>query len=382
MRKPLNRRHFLSAAVTGTVAATGCQRSGERSPQRTSPTPASQTGKQSRPMKMVVGCQRSPTTAEMLQFFKRHGMDHICGYPVLEDSSRGYWTVAELSRTRELCEKHGITLSLVALPFLRSSHIDRKKRPAIMLGKDPERRKDVEAIHKCIEVCAKVGVPAIKYNLSLLGVVRTESTPGRGGTRLSTWRLAKARPKQPLTRAGRVSADTAWERITWFLDAVIPVCNEHKVRAACHPHDPGMPPEGYQGVVRVLGTVDGLKKFIRLKSSPYHGLNFCVGTVAEMLQDPAREIHDVIRHFGKQKRIFNVHFRNIRGKRDDFVEVFPDEGSMNMVEVARTLRDVGYEGMLMPDHMPRHADDPGGLQAFAFGYGYIKAVLQSLQTLG
>jgi mannonate dehydratase len=51
---------------------------------------------------------------------------------------------------------------------------------------------------------------------------------------------------------------------------------------------------------------------------------------------------------------------------------------MDMVSVARTLHEVGYEGMLMPDHVPHHPDDPGGQQAFAYCYGYIKAILQSL----
>jgi mannonate dehydratase len=318
----------------------------------------------------------------MLEFFKRHAVDHICGYPVIEDDSRGHWTVAELSRTRELCEKHGIALDMVALPFLKSSHIDRTERPAIMLGKDPERQKDIDDIHKCIEACARVGVPAIKYNLSILGVVRSEATPGRGGTKLSTWRLKEARPSPPLTHAGRVTAEVAWERISWLLARLLPVCEQHKVRAACHPHDPGMPPEGYQGVVRVLGTPEGLKQFLALRDSPFHGLNLCLGTLAEMLHDPAREIVPLVRFFGEKKKIFNIHFRNIRGRRDDFQEVFPDEGSLNMVQLARTLQEVGYDGMLMPDHMPRHADDPRGLQAFAFGYGYIKAILQALGTLG
>jgi hypothetical protein len=178
------------------------------------------------------------------------------------------------------------------------------------------------------------------------------------------------------------TGDVAWERITYFLERVIPVCEEYKVRAACHPHDPGMPPEGFQGIARVLGTVDGLKKFISIQESPFHGLNLCIGTTAEMLHDPASEIHDVIRYFGQRKKIFNIHFRNIRGKRDDFQEVYMDNGDMNMFEVIRTLHEVDYQYMVMADHVPRHPDDPGGRQAYAFTYGYIKALLQAVANQG
>jgi mannonate dehydratase len=51
---------------------------------------------------------------------------------------------------------------------------------------------------------------------------------------------------------------------------------------------------------------------------------------------------------------------------------------MDMVAVMRSLKQVGYSFMVMPDHLPQHADDPQGDQAFAFGYGYIKALLQAV----
>jgi mannonate dehydratase len=227
-----------------------------------------------------------------------------------------------------------------------------------------------------------VGIPSIKYNLTLLGVVRTGRTPGRGDATYSTWRLQEAHPHPPLTRAGRVDADMFWERITYFLERVIPVADEYKIRMACHPHDPGMPPEGYQGVVRVLGTVDGLKRFITIKESPYHGLNFCQGTVSEMLYNPGEEIFDVIRYFGSRQKIFNVHFRNIRGHRDDFQEVYPDEGDVNFVKALKVYIEVGYPYMLMPDHVPVAANDPEGLQSFAYCYGYIRALLQATDQNG
>ena len=181
-----------------------------------------------------------------------------------------------------------------------------------------------------------------------------------------------------MTKANQIEADTFWERITYFLSQVIPIAEECKIRMACHPHDPGTPPEGFQGVDQVLGTIEGLKRFEGIHESPYHGFNLCLGTTAEMLQDPAKEIHDVIRYFGARKKLFNIHFRNIHGKRDDFVEVYPDEGDMDMVQVALTLKEVNYPYMLMPDHMPTHPDDPNRRQAFAFGYGYIKGILQAI----
>ena len=360
------RRTFVTTATLGAAGAACMQQPAV--PVREQP-----------PLRMHAGAQRSPTNVEILQFLKRHGVNHCCGYPP-HPGERGYWLKEDLEKTRELCEAHGVSLDMVALPFLASSHIDREKRGAIMLGDSPERDRDIEDIHKMIQGCAETGIPAIKYNMSILGVLRTEMTPGRGGSQYSTWRLDEARPDPPETRAGRVDADTAWERITYFLDRVIPVANEYKVRAACHPHDPGVPPEGYQGVSRVLGTPDGLYRFMGIQESPYHGFNLCLGTTAEMLRDPASEIHDVIRRIGGAKKIFNIHFRNIRGKRDSFQEVYPDEGDMNMVEVARTLWEVDYPYMLMPDHMPRHPDDTNGRQAFAYGFGYINGILQALRN--
>ena len=351
---------------------------------------AQPTAQFSRSTGPVLGCQRGPTDLRRLQHFKRHGVDHICGYPE-NGADPASWTVEALTALRDRCAAQGVSLDMVEFPMLSSASIDtmspqHEMNPrlvaglgkAIMLGKDPERQREIEFVQAIIANCARAGIPAVKYNMNLLGVLRTADTPGRGGTRYSTWRLAEAKETPPLTAAGVVSADTAWERITYFLERVVPVAAEHKIRLACHPHDPGVPSRGFRGVVRVLGTVEGMKRFVDIAPSPFHGLNLCLGSTAEMLEYPAREIHDVIRYFGERQKIFNIHFRNIRGRRDAFQETFPDEGDLDMVAVMRTLKQVGYTYMVMPDHLPSHADDPQGDQAFAFGYGYIKALLQSV----
>lgn len=105
---------------------------------------------------MHLGTQQGPTTPRMLQYLKRHGVNHICGYPPYPGAS-GVWTDADLRHTRDLCEHHGIALDMVALPFLSSSHIDHEAHGAIMLGKSPERDRDIEHIEKMIVACTAPG---------------------------------------------------------------------------------------------------------------------------------------------------------------------------------------------------------------------------------
>jgi mannonate dehydratase len=357
----MNRRGFFSTTSAAALALSTPVRPAAAAP----------------PVRMRLGCQSAPTNDLHLKYLARYGVRDITGYPEIA-GGRLYATVDELKAMRDLADKNGITIEGIAPPFLASSHIDREKHPAIMLAESPERDRDIEALQTMIRNCATAGIPSIKYNMSILGVLRTGRSPGRGDASYSTWRLKDAHSDPPLTRAGKVSADQAWERITYFLERIIPVAEEYKIRMACHPHDPGVPPEGYQGVVRVLGTVDGLKKFIGIKASPYHGLNFCQGTVSEMLQDPGKEIYDVIRYFGSRQKIFNVHFRNIRGHRDEFVEVYPDEGDIDFVKVIQVYKEIGYPYLLMPDHVPQAPGDANGLQSFAYCYGYIRALIQAV----
>ncbi len=382
----LNRRKFLAFAGLGmavTAPGHGASSAGNGRPGGALPPP-----------RMKLGCQSGPTTEEHFAFFARYGVRNCSASPVIAEPSRLYPTVDELKSLVDMAGRHGVSVDMVDSVLLKSTHIDHERNPAIMLAQSPQRDRDIEAFQVLIKNCAAAAIPAVKYNMSILGVLRTGNVPGRGDTQYAAWRLTDAKPDPPLTRAGIVNADAFWERITYFLDRVVPVAAEYKVRLACHPQDPGVPPSGYQGVDRVLGTVEGLKHFISIRENPYHGLNFCQGTIAEDLPDPRTQIFDVIRYFGERKKIFNVHFRNIRGHRDDFVETFPDDGDIDFVKAIQVYREVGYDGMIMPDHVPlvpvksprqdyaynygssSPATD-GHLESFAFAYGYIRGLIQS-----
>lgn len=372
----MDRRKFIASIGTGMFAA-GCAPhivAAQPAPADPGPLP-----KPSGRLKPKLGCQSGPATDQHFAFFARYGVNNICARAPVSDG-RLHSTVAELTDLKGMAERHGLSLDILDPVMLPSSHIDRERNPSIMLGESPQRDRDIEQFQQLIRNCAEAGIPCIKYNMSILGVLRTGEVEGRGGAVFGEWNASQAQPATSLTRAGVVSEDAFWERIAYFLDQVVPVANEYRVRLACHPHDPGSPPEGYQGVHRVLGTIDGLKRFVQINESAYHGLNFCQGTVSENLVDPSREIFDVIRWFGSRGKIFNVHFRNIVGGRGHFREAFPDEGDIDLYRALLTYNEVGYDGMLMPDHVP---DVPGHPEArdesFAFAYGHIRGMMQAAE---
>src|SRR5260221_5425168 len=298
--------------------------------------------------RMKVGTQQGDSE-DVLRALAAFGVNNICGSLPSRKLDEG-WSVDALSKRRERVAAHGISLDAVPLP-MSSSEISNAEMPAIFLGTNPDRDRNIDDICQMIRNCSRAGIHLLKYNFTLLGVVRTGTAPGRGTARYSEVVYAGAKPDPPLTLAGRVEADTYWERITYFLERVIPVAEEHKVRMALHPQDPGLPKgSGWADVAAVLSSPDGLKRFVSIKASPYHGLNFCQGTVSEQLENPGEQIFDVIRYFGARKKIFNLHFRIIKGKVLDFRESFIDNGSVDMLKAMRVYKEIGYDGMMMPDH--------------------------------
>jgi mannonate dehydratase len=377
----MDRRTFVSAAgfsATGAAAALASGSAASAAPALGGACASARLP----PLKARLGHQFGTLTDKSAAWVSRFGVDAVCTSPEVTDPARLYPSREEMQKMLDIAGKWKVKVELVDSILLTSSLIDKEKNPGIMLAHSPEREREIEAFQNHIRICAESGIRTLKYNMSILGVVRSGEAPGRGDSVNNKWNYKEAMAQNlPLTRAGVANADAFWERIDFFLSHVVPVANQYKVRIACHPQDPGMPPEGYRGITNVLGTIDGLKRFVQMHESPYHGLNFCQGTISEDLYHPNEEVGDVIRWFGSRKKIFNVHFRNIRGHRDDFVaEMFPDEGDVDFVKALKAYREVGYEDLLMPDHAPKVVGanaEWGTNENFAFEFGYIRGLINA-----
>ena len=327
---------------------------------------------------MYIGSQFGEQTDEEMQVLCQLGVKNVDQTPATPWKD---WTTDMLKAMKDRWAKHDITMEMIHIPLGSRSAQD-NEAGAIFLKPSDARDRQIDRVKETVRMAGEAGIRGLNYNITILGHLRTPSKTGRGGATVSTFELDKLDQTLGEFEDGPADEDEMWERIEHWLREIIPVAEEYKVQMACHPSDPGIGVGNtYRGVARPLGMVEGFKKLIALYDSPYNGLNFCQGCMSEALENPAEEIFDVIRYFGERKKIFNVHFRNIKGGLGSFVEVFPDEGDINMIRALKVYKEVGYEYMIMPDHVPGIGGPEAGKVGFAFCFGFIHAALQAVEEL-
>ena len=207
-------------------------------------------------------------------------------------------------------------------------------------------------------------------------VIRTaHDLPTRGGAEVTGFDLEEFNKTHPTGEHGEITEETQWANLKYFLERVVPVAEESSVKLGMHPDDPPLSP--IQGVARIISSVDNYQKMIDLVPSPVNGIGLCQGNFGLMTDDlPA-----VIRHFGEQKKVHFVHFRDIQGTPEKFEEAFHDAGKHDMAACVRAYREIGYEGVARPDHFAQltyenFEDEYSMERLYAIGYmrGLIEAV--------
>jgi mannonate dehydratase len=124
-----------------------------------------------------------------------------------------------------------------------------------------------------------------------------------------------------------------------------------------------------------------------MNRSPNLGANFCVGTWAEAAEATGKPVNDMIRWLAAEGRLINAHFRNIRGVLPRFQETFIDNGDQDLQQMMNTFVDVGFDGLLVPDHVPVFTIDqappppPGSIYRTPFppaGVAYSAACMRTM----
>jgi mannonate dehydratase len=320
------------------------------------------------PMRIALG-QFSELTDEQLLFVKQCGCDDVLlNTPKLPGEER--WEYEDLLLLRTRAEEAG--LRLIALENVPRHFYDR-----IMLGL-PGRERQLENMQQTVCNMGRAGIPILGYHWMPNGVWRTaRDTPVRGGAQATSFDLSQV-SDAPLSHGRIYSEEEMWATYDWYLERMLPVCEEAGVRMALHPDDPPVPSLG--GIPRLFRNLENFQRAMEVHDSPMHGLDFCHGCWSEMRCGEG--VLDAIRYFGPRGRLFYIHLRDVRGTAESFTEVFLGDGNCDPVQVMKTLKEVGFRGFIIDDHVPRMVNDtPWCHRGRAWSTGYLQALLQAVNAL-
>lgn len=245
--------------------------------------------------------------------------------------------------------------------------------PLIGLGL-PGRDKDIETYQAFLRNLGRLQIPIAAYSFHVATTYGTGTVQRRGYT-AREFKLDEFRTKLEKQKFEReYSAEEIWSAYTYFMKAVLPVAEEANVKLALHPDDP--PISKMNGVAKIFTDFAGYKRAEDISgTSKNWGLCFCVGTWAEGGDKMGKDVFEVIKYFGDKGKIQEIHFRNVTSPLPDFVETFPDDGYLDMYQVMKALRQVRFNGIVMPDHVPLLVGDQGMRRA---GTAYVVAYMRAL----
>ena len=261
----------------------------------------------------------------------------------------------------------------------------------------PLREETLAHYRELLESMGRLGIKLLCYNFMVgKGWSRTGVREGRGGAKATYFSLKELTPKEsdgsanasPIQNVGalaktsdkselKISHDQVWANYEYFIKAVMPTAEKWGVRMALHPDDPCLDSLG--GYARIFGSIEAYDRAYALYPSPSNAVTFCQANFKLMGVDLA----DTARHFGK--RIAFIHVRDVEGAKEDFTELFHDQGDTDQFALMRTYREIGLDVPVRGDHVPEMAYDrvltPEGMPGYftlgrLFANGYLKALLK------
>lgn len=317
----------------------------------------------------------APPQDPLWRLVKQCGADYVVGaFSGNWDHERAPgekpWNYGPLKRLKAAYEKGGFDCRVIE---------NRPPMDKIKLGL-PGRDEQIEQVCELIRNMGTLGIEVWCYEwMPVFNWVRTATDlPSRGGALVTAFDRSKLEEKS-ITEYGKVTEEQLWGSLRYFLEQVLPIAEKAKVKLAMHPDDPPLSP--IHGLPRIMWSVEHFQRLVDLVPSEANGITLCQGNFTLMTDNlPA-----VIRDFGKKQKIFFVHFRDVRGTPEKFEETFHDDGKTDMAECMRAYREIGFDGVCRPDHVPTLEGDSNQRPGYStlgrlFALGYIRGLIQAVYS--
>lgn len=323
---------------------------------------------------MRIGLVLSPFTDTNLKLASQIGVTDIIYCDINDfdnNAKRRFLTFDQLIQIRSRIERFGMKLSLLetAIPMDR-----------IILSK-PGRDQQIEDFKWALDAMGRAGIEVLCYDWmpTVQQVVRTSFYAETRGALTSSFDISLFK-NAPLTKEGITTEEQMWDDLEYFLKRVIPAAEAAGVKLAMHPDDPPISP--LAGLARILTSPQSFDRLFQIAPSECNGMTFCQGCFSAMGLD----VPNQIRKFSK--RILFAHFRDVDLAENgvSFHETFQDNGRTNMFEAIQAYKDIGFNGVIRPDHVPLLATEEGvangySIQGRLYAVGYMRGLMEAVGNI-
>jgi len=287
------------------------------------------------------------------------------------------WGMDYLQPRVDALKKHDMHIGIMMIRWSYQGGMD-PNMSKIVYGQ-PGRDEEISRIKEIIVNMGKLGIPVLEWNFyNHRAVDGYQPVPGRGGAIMTEFKYDRMKDLPPLPAEGTHTYEETWKNMTYFLKEVVPVAEKNNVVMSVHPNDPPAPYS--RGSAQVLNSFNDWKRLVETVNSPSNCMTWDCGVTRELGEDPVV----VGNWLASRNRIGQVHFRNVvqRKPREDYTEVFPDNGDNDMFEVMKLLVKNNYKRLVFPEHPRGLAIDKllpkayNNYAAWAYNVGHCKAMLQ------
>ena len=300
------------------------------------------------------------------------------------------WPCDKIARLKALCEQADLEMEVIeSVPV----HED------IKLGK-PSRDRLIANYAETIRNLGKFGVRCICYNfMPVFDWFRTDlhyvqkngavclaykeadfQKLDKHDLRLPGWDESYT-PEELgglLKEYENISHEQLFENLVYFLNGIMPACDETGINMAIHPDDP---PWDIFGLPRIVTGAESYEKMINAVPNIHNGFTFCTGSLG------AGRFNDLPKMAEKYaKRIYFAHLRQLKFVNEtDFYENGHQtkDGNVDIYAIVKALEENGFTGYVRPDHGRNIWGEEGkpgyGLYDRALGAAYLSGLFEAVR---
>ena len=125
-----------------------------------------------------------------------------------------------------------------------------------------------------------------------------------------------------------IDRDALRENLRYFLQAIMPVCDEYGINMCIHPDDPPFP---VLGLPRIVTSEEDIAWILHAVNNPHNGLTFCAGSLSAGLHNNVPALARMFAH-----RTHFVHLRSTNAfPNGNFIEASHLGGRAHIIELIR-----------------------------------------------